>query len=139
MLSGKGAGQMAAASAVVADIIFLSKEIANGTAGRVPYVTNDPEKKPKVLDSSESFGSYYLRFVTADKPGVLSKISGILGKYGVSIASVYQEEPLAKLRRGVPIIMLTHKINLAGLEKALEAINELPIVKGKSVYFRIDI
>jgi len=139
MLSGKGAGQMPAASAVVADIIFLSKEVANGTAGRVPYVTNDPAKKPKILDSSESNGSYYLRFVTADKPGVLSKISGILGKYGVSIASVYQEEPLAKLRRGVPIIMLTHKINLAGLEKALEAINELPIIKAKSVYYRIEI
>jgi len=92
-----------------------------------------------VLDSSESNGSYYLRFVTADKPGSFRKYQAYLGKYGVSIASVYQEEPLAKLRRGVPIIMLTHKINLAGLEKALEAINELPIVKAKSVYYRIEI
>lgn len=138
MLSGKGAGQLAAASAVVSDIIFVARQVANGTAGRVPYVMNDPQKKPKILDSSECDGSYYLRFVTADKPGVLSKISGILGKYEVSIASVYQEEPLVKLRRGVPIIMLTHLTNLADLEEALEAIDELPIIKAKSVYYKIE-
>ena len=102
MLYGKGAGQMPAASAVVADIIFLSREVANGTAGKVPYITYDPSKSPKLIDDSDSEGSYYLRIVTTDKPGVLSRISGILGKFGVSIATVYQEEPLAKRRRGSP-------------------------------------
>jgi len=138
MLYGKGAGQMPAASAVVADIIFLSREVANGTAGKVPYITYDQSKTPRVLDSTKSVGSYYLRFFTADKPGVLSKISGILGKCGVSIASVYQEEPLFKRRRGVPIIMLTHSTVLAGVEKALKQIDSLSITKAKSVKFRIE-
>jgi len=138
MLYGKGAGQMPAASAVVADIILLARQVANGTAGRVPYVTYDPSKTPEILETSKSRGSYYLRFMTADKPGVLSKISGILGKFGTSIASVYQEEPIAKRRRGVPIIMITHRTNLDGLEKALKHIDSLSIVKAGSVMFRIE-
>ena len=138
MLYGKGAGQMPAASAVVSDIIFLSRQVANGTAGKVPYITYDPSKSPKVVDDSKCEGSYYLRFMTADKPGVLSRISGILGKFGVSIASVYQEEPLAKRRRGVPIIMLTHRTNLDGVAKALKQIDSLGIIKAGSVKFRIE-
>jgi len=138
MLYGKGAGQMPAASAVVSDIIFLSRQVANGAAGKVPYITYDPSKTPKVIEDSECEGSYYLRFMTADKPGVLSRISGILGKFGVSIASVYQEEPLTKRRRGVPIIMLTHGTTLEGAVKALKQIDSLSIIKAKSVMFRIE-
>jgi homoserine dehydrogenase len=69
---------------------------------------------------------------------VLSRISGILGKFEVSIASVYQEEPIAKRRRGVPIIMLTHRTNLDGVNKALKQIDSLSIIKAKSVKFRIE-
>ena len=138
MLYGKGAGQMPAASAVVSDIIFLSRQVANGTAGKVPYITYDPSRSLKIIGDSTSGGSYYLRFMTADKPGVLSKISGILGRFGVSIASVYQEEPLVRRRRGVPIIMLTHRANLGGVSKALKQIDSLSIIKAGSVKFRIE-
>jgi homoserine dehydrogenase len=137
MFYGKGAGQLPAASAVVSDIINVAQQIVNGTDGKLPYVTYDPKKKIKILPSVKHEDSYYLRFMTMDRPGVLSKISGILGQHGVSIATVYQEEPLVVRRRGVPIIMLTHRTSRGNLAKALEEIDALPIVKGKTITFRI--
>jgi homoserine dehydrogenase len=137
MFYGKGAGQLPAASAVVSDIINVAQQIVNGTDGKLPYVTYDPKKKVKILPPAKHEGSYYLRFMTMDRPGVLSKISGILGQCGVSIATVYQEEPLVVQRRGVPIIMLTHRISQGNLMDALEEIDALPIIKAKTVTFRI--
>jgi homoserine dehydrogenase len=90
MFYGKGAGQMAAASAVVSDIIFVARHIAEDTAGRLPYVTYDETRKINLLDLAHVRSKYYLRFTTEDRPGVLSKITGILGDDGVSIASVFQ-------------------------------------------------
>ena len=72
-----------------------------------------------------------------DKSGVLSTISGILSRCGVSIASVYQKEPLALSRRGASIVMLTHRIKYGGLLKALRHIDSLPVIRQKTVKFRI--
>jgi homoserine dehydrogenase len=138
MFYGKGAGQLPAASAVVSDIMSLAREVANGTAGKVPYITYDPEKQLKIIPPSQTQNAYYLRFTAADQPGVLSKISGILGHHHVSIASVYQEEPLTKLRRGVPIIMLTHHTLQGDLARALQRIDHMPIIKAKTVSFKIE-
>lgn len=134
---GKGAGQLPAASAVVSDIIFLARQIANGTAGQIPYVTYDPKKHAKVLPKEKSEGCYYVRFTTLDKPGVLSRISGILGKHDVSIASVYQKQPLTKSRKGVPIIMVTHKTKYGDLVNAAAEIDELPMIVAKTVKYKI--
>jgi homoserine dehydrogenase len=138
MFYGKGAGSLPAASAVVSDIIALSKQIASDTAGKEPYITYDPKRKLKILPPARQEGSYYLRFFTEDQPGVLSRISGILGKCRVSIASVYQEDPQAKKRSSVPIIMLTHHTLQGNLLKALDLIDNLPSIKAKTVKFKID-
>ena len=137
MFYGKGAGQMPAASAVVSDIIFLARQVANGTAGQVPYITYDPSQKINIIAPNKTEGAHYLRFHAVDKPGVLSKIAGVLGKHAVSIARVYQEEPHNSSKRGVPVIMLTHSTNHGDLLKALKAIDALPIVKSKSIQFKI--
>lgn len=138
MFYGKGAGSLPAASAVVSDIIFLSRQVASGTAGKIPYITYNPSKKLRILPKEKAQGSYYLRFTVIDKPGVLSKISGILGKHGVSIASVFQQEPLGGRRAGVPIIILTHRTTQGNLKAALQQIDRLSFAKSKTIKFKIE-
>jgi len=136
MFYGKGAGQMPAASAVVSDIIYLSRNVYNKIAGRVPYVLCDPKKKLRLLDINEIETKYYIRFTAVDRPGVLSKISGILGKNGVSIASVFQKESASS--REVPIIMVTHRAREGNIRKALREIDGLEVVRRKSRFIRIE-
>ena len=136
MFYGKGAGQMPAASAVVSDVIYLSRNVYNNIAGRVPYVLCDPKKKLNILDINRMETKYYIRFTVVDLPGVLSKISGILGKNGVSIASVFQKEGTSL--REVPIIMVTHKAREGAVRKALGEIDRLKIVRKKSRFIRIE-
>jgi homoserine dehydrogenase len=71
-----------------------------------------------------------------DKPGVLSKISGILGKYGISIASVVQIGR-QKGKGAVPIVMLTHETKEGLVSKALNEISKLDVVKGEVKKIRI--
>lgn len=143
MFYGKGAGQMAAASAVVSDIIFLARHVAQGTAGKLPYITYDPKRKVKITDTNQIQSRYYLRFTTLDRPGVLSKISGILGNHGVSIASVYQPQSAissqqSAIKKGVPILLTTHTAQEGKVQKAIQQINRLPFVKSKTVLIRIE-
>jgi homoserine dehydrogenase len=139
MFYGKGAGSLPAASAVVSDIIDLSRQVASGTAGRVPYITYDPSKKLKMLPKEKIQSSYYLRFTVNDRPGVLAKISGILGDHKVSIASVFQQEPLTRARAGVPIIILTHRTLQGNLTAALKQIDRLAFSKQKAVKMKIEV
>ncbi|MDR3112287.1 MAG: homoserine dehydrogenase [Elusimicrobiota bacterium] len=133
---GKGAGQQPAASAVVSDIINLSKFIVTNTAGIVPDVIYDKRKKIKILPSGRSKSPYYLRFKVSDKPGVLAKISGILGKYKVSIASLSQ--PNADDSEA-QIVIITHDTLKENFEKALKQIDATKsIVKSKTVKIKIE-
>jgi len=136
MFYGKGAGQMPAASAVVSDIIYLSRNVYNNIAGRVPYVLCDPKKKLRLLNINDIETKYYIRFTVVDRPGVLSKISGILGKNGVSIASVFQKESVSA--REVPIIMVTHRAREGDIRKALRDIDRLEVVRRRSRFIRIE-
>jgi homoserine dehydrogenase len=139
MLYGKGAGRMPTSSAVISDIIFLCRQIANGTAGQLPYVSHLEHKKLAFASMSEVRCSYYLRVTTLDKPGVLAKITGILGRHGVSIASVHQdtfEDDDSK--RSVPIIILTHTTREANMQASIAAINRLPSIKAPSVLLRVE-
>lgn len=134
---GKGAGQGPAASAVVSDIINMSEFIVTNTAGIVPDVVYDKKTKIKILPSGKSKAPYYLRFNVIDKPGVLSKLSGILGKYKVSIASVSQ--PDMEDDGITQIIVTTHMTNRENLEQALKQIDATKsIVKSKTVRIKIE-
>ncbi|MBI5573673.1 MAG: homoserine dehydrogenase [Elusimicrobia bacterium] len=135
MLYGKGAGGPAAASAVASDIIYLATNIFYGTAGKFPFILYDKKIKLNIRPVEDIVSKYYLRFSTADKPGVLSKISGILGKNNVSISACFQEERHKK--QAVPVLMLTHQTKEGNIRKALKIIDDLPIVKSKTVMFRI--
>ncbi|MDR2616537.1 MAG: homoserine dehydrogenase [Endomicrobium sp.] len=135
---GKGAGQQPAASAVVSDIINVSKFIVTNTAGIVPDVIYAKKKKIKILPAGKSKASYYLRFSVLDKSGVLAKISGMLGKHKVSIASLSQ--PDISGNDYARIIIITHETCRENIEGALKQINATKsIVKSKTVKIKIEI
>jgi homoserine dehydrogenase len=79
---------------------------------------------------------YYFRFHVLDRPGILSRISGILGEHGISIASVIQKESEEE-REHVPLVMLTHTALEADVRKALARIDGLSEVKGQSRIIRV--
>ncbi|PIQ87796.1 MAG: hypothetical protein COV73_02240 [Candidatus Omnitrophica bacterium CG11_big_fil_rev_8_21_14_0_20_43_6] len=79
---------------------------------------------------------YYIRIKAVDKPGVLAKISGILAKFGISIASVTQKEKLKS--QIVPVVMVTHEVKEKNLRGALKMIDKLSEIKDRSVAMRIE-
>lgn len=136
MFYGKGAGKYPAASGVVSDVIYLAQKIRHGIAGEIPYIHTDIKSSTRVLKMDNLSFQYYVRFTTADMPGVLSRISGILGKNGVSIASCFQKGHSSKDE--VPILMITHMAKEGDLKKALKEIDGLDVTKKKSVFIRIE-
>ncbi len=79
---------------------------------------------------------YYFRFSAIDKPGVLSRISGILGKHNISIVSVIQKG--RHEGKAVPLVVLTHRALEKDVVKAIREINRLAIVAGKTVIIRVE-
>ncbi|MBP1733641.1 MAG: hom [Deltaproteobacteria bacterium] len=77
-----------------------------------------------------------MRFKAQDQPGVLSKISGILSEYEISIAAVIQKG--RKEKDYVPIVMLTYEASVGNLTRAKEKIDQLPFIEGPSVHIRIE-
>ncbi len=138
MLYGHGAGMMPTASAVIGDTVDLARNLLSGSKGRVPllsYQMNNIRKIP-VMRIDEIRTYYYFRFAAADRPGVLSKVSGILGDYNISIKSVHQKG--RKTKGSVPIVMLTHLAKEADVQKALSKIMNLDVVSAKPVLIRIE-
>jgi len=135
MFYGPGAGQLSAASAVVSDLVELTQGIKAGMFRPTLNIVEDKSIK-KLRSINEIEARYYLRFVTADKPGVLAKISGILARFGISIASVTQKEK--KKAQVVPIVIIIHEAKEKDIRSALELIGRLDIVKEKSIAIRIE-
>ncbi len=135
---GAGAGMMATGSAVVGDLVELCRNIRGGARRRVPLLSYQREhlKTKPVKHIHDIDSTYYLRFSVVDRPGVLSRISGILGDLEISIASVIQKGRRAE--EAVPIYMLTHKAREKNMQKALQVIDQLPITVQKTVLFRIE-
>lgn len=137
-LYGQGAGMMPTASAVISDVVDIARDIIKGVAGRVPPRVLDEEKiiDIKLLPFDEIVTNYYFRFSVADRPGVLSRISGILGQNNISIAVVIQ-----KGRRqdgAVPIVMTTYKAQERDVQKALADIDRLDVAMGKTMLIRVE-
>ncbi len=125
---GRGAGSMPTGSAVVADIV----DIAKGANSFPLDFSADYKIKP--IDDIESI--YYFRFTAYDRPGVLSKISGVFGEHNISIASVIQK---GRSKAGaVPLVILTHKAKEKNVKEALDKIDKLPVVADKSVFIRVE-
>ena len=138
MLYGPGAGMMPTGSAVVSDLVDVARNVLRGAVGRVPSVGYQPSgiKTRRIKSIEELQTEYYFRFSAEDRPGVLSKISGILGNHQISIKSVHQKG--RDLVGAVPIVMITHEAKEAAVRKALSEIDQLEMVKDKTVLIRIE-
>lgn len=138
MFYGRGAGQMPTASAVLSDIIEISRNIIKGCKGRVPAFAFQPgsRKKIKVREMEDVISRYYLRFSALDRPGVLSRISGVLGSHNISISSMIQKG--RKEGEAVPVVMMTHEAKERDIRNALTEIDFLPVVDSQTVFIRVE-
>jgi homoserine dehydrogenase len=138
LLYGRGAGMMPTASAVVSDIVDIARNILSGTVRRIPPLSYQREsiRKIPVLPMDDLVTHYYFRFAALDRPGVLSTISGILGKYNISLQSVHQKG--RKTNGSVPLVMLTHRAKEVDVKRALAEISDLNVVSDEPVLIRIE-
>lgn len=136
MLYGKGAGMDPTASSVVADIIDIGRNIVKGSRGRVPLFSFSHERNLRIKPIEEITTKYYIRIMAMDKPGVLSKISGILGEHNISIEAVIQKG--RKERGFVPVVMTTHEANEKMVQLAISKIKKLDVVGGSPTIYRIE-
>lgn len=138
MLYGHGAGMMPTASAVISDITDIARNIIAGNKKRIPILgsTENNIKEIPILPVKKIKTCYYIRLAAADQPGVLSKISGILGDYGISIKTVHQKG--RESNGPVPIVMLTHLAKEENVQKALKEISALTSIMDKPVVIRIE-
>jgi len=138
LLYGHGAGMMPTASSVVSDIVDIARNILSGTVRRVPPLSYQRKsiRRIPVLPLDDLVTHYYFRFAALDRPGVLSTISGILGKYDISLQSVHQKG--RKTNGSVPLVMLSHRAKEAHVKRALAEIGDLNVVSDEPVLIRIE-
>lgn len=133
---GKGAGEMPTGSAVVSDIADIARNIVKGAPGRMRGLGMPLGSKMSIMAIEDLQSCYYLRLSVIDKPGVLSRISGILGNCNISIKSVIQKE--RKKEKTVPLVMMTHRAQEKNMLRALKEINRLSSVRGKTMFIRVE-
>ena len=139
ILVGHGAGALPTGSAVIGDIVEIARGILSGAKGRLPAQSfRQSEMKPiPIMDIQEIDSEYFLRLSVQDTPGVLSRISGILGDHSISILSVIQRGR-AESGDGVSLIMMTHRANEKDIQLALKEIDDLNVVCAKSNFIRVE-
>jgi len=137
-LYGQGAGMMPTASAVVSDIVDIARDVLKGISGRIPprVLHEESIEDIRLLPFDQIRTNYYFRFSAVDRPGVLSRISGILGENNISIAAVIQKG--RKQGGAVPVVMTTYKARELDVRRAMEDIDRLDVVMGKTMLIRIE-
>ena len=133
LLYGEGAGGKAAASSVISDVVEIGKKILQKEYISPPFYEN---KKLTIKSMDKISIRYYFRFTALDKPGVLAKISKILGKNNISISSVIQKQE--NPQKAVPIVMLTHKAEEKNVKKAIKEIDNLDVIKKPTIIIRVE-
>jgi homoserine dehydrogenase len=136
MFYGRGAGQLPTASAVWSDVLEIARNIAHGIpalALELPSV--GPQALPvRPMDSVRC--CYYLRVMAHDRPGVLSRVAGILGDNNISIANVIQKA--RGTREAVPVVMMTHEAREKDMRTALATIDRLADVATPTTMIRVE-
>jgi homoserine dehydrogenase len=138
MYYGRGAGMMPTASAVVADVVDISRDILAGTTARLKPLsfTDSAVKEIKIRAMDDLELPYYLRLSVVDKPGVLSKISGVLGEHNISIASVIQKGRQAG--EAVPLVITTHNAREKEFRRAIGELEKLEAVLDRVMFIRME-
>ncbi len=139
MYYGAGAGSLPTASAVVADLVDVTRLITADPGQRVPHLAFQPDRlaKDPILPIGEVETSYYLRMRVQDRPGVLADVTRILADSRISIDAMVQKEPEEGESR-VDIVMLTHQAIEKNVNAAMAKIEKLPTVVGKVTRIRLE-
>ncbi|EAT15916.1 homoserine dehydrogenase [Desulfuromonas acetoxidans] len=135
---GSGAGMDATASAVLGDVMSLSRQMLGESSFLPPalnYLTKNITTLP-VRAMEDITSPYYVRVMVEDRPGVLAKIAATLGEYNISISSMIQPE--RELGGCVPIVLMTHDAVESDVRAALEKIDQLDICREASLFIRIE-
>ncbi|MCQ2352402.1 MAG: homoserine dehydrogenase [Victivallaceae bacterium] len=119
---GRGAGRAATASAVVADLVDIGRNILTGSVRRLPAFT-EGKLFDRLASMEEIVSRYYLRFTVSDEPGVVASVSQILASHKINLASVIQPENSTKCAE---LVVLTHPASEKSVTKALDEISVLP-------------
>lgn len=127
---GRGAGDMPTGSAVVSDMVDIGKKLRN------PEMVPERYNELRIKDMGDVMSMYYFRFTAIDKPGVLSKISGILGEHNISIAAVIQKG--RRIGGAVPVVILTHTARERDVSQAISEIDGLSVVAEKTFLLRVE-
>ncbi|MBT5469545.1 MAG: homoserine dehydrogenase [Nitrospina sp.] len=139
ILAGHGAGALPTGSAVVGDVVEIARNILSNANDRVPASSfqSSTIKPIPLKDISAIESEYFLRFNVLDKPGVLSKISGILGTHCISIESMIQKGR-GEEGKAVSLVMMCHRSSEKNIQNALKEIEQLDVVCGKSNLIRVE-
>ena len=136
---GKGAGAEPTASAVIADLVDVTRMHTADPEHRVPHLAFQPDRLADlpILPMDEVVTSYYLRLRVQDRPGVLADITRILADEQISIDAVIQKEP-AEGEEQTDLILLTHQTREKRINAAIAKIEKLPVVAGKVTRLRLE-
>ncbi|WP_136069060.1 homoserine dehydrogenase [Modicisalibacter radicis] len=137
---GAGAGAEPTASAVVADLLDVARDIATEHHYRVPYlafsgITEGDDSLP-ILPMEDIVTAYYLRLLAVDRPGVLARVATILSEQGISIEAIIQKE--ATEGELVPIILLTHRTREKQMNEVIRQLESLSDIAGPVTRIRVE-
>ncbi len=137
---GAGAGAEPTASAVVADVVDLARELSAGQSCRVPALgfASDSLQNLPIVAMEQVVTPWYLRMIAEDKPGVLSRVASIFSEEGISIEALIQKAP-AEGETRVPLIVLTNRALQGSMDKAVSAIEALDSISGEVARIRVEV
>ena len=134
---GAGAGADPTASAVVADIVDIVRDISytEDGAGTIPQLAFENLTDLPILSREEMTTGYYIRINAEDQMGVLANVTTILSRAGISIDAIMQQPRLKDL---IPIVILTDPVKESKMDEALQQIQALPVIHGEIVKIRLE-
>lgn len=132
---GRGAGREPTAATVLADIGDVARNLVSRSSRRVPPIGRSA-RAFRIASMPDIRCRYYLRLSLVDRPGMLGKITSVLGQYGISIASCLQKE--ARAGEQVPLVIVTHDARERDVNEAMVAINGMEGVGSQTVRLRIE-
>ena len=140
MFSGRGAGQNPTASAIVGDLVGISRSMRAGAGRRMSPLgfLDEAIVTIPVKPMADIVSKYMLRFSALDRPGVLGGIAGALGSYGISIESMVQTSHDVADSTPVAIVIMTHEAREGSIQEALSEIDQLDIICEKTSFIRIE-
>nr|WP_153389371.1 homoserine dehydrogenase [Acinetobacter wanghuae] len=134
---GAGAGAGPTASAVVADVVDIVRDISytEDGAGTIPQLAFENLTDLPILSREEMTTGYYIRINAEDQMGVLANVTSILSNAGISIDAIMQQPRLKDL---IPIVIMTDPVVESKMDEALKQIQSLPVIHGEIVRIRLE-